>query len=260
MNLVSNTRMASEFDTPQYDNDTPSRQHGELPDRSPLSSLKSTDEIVSGIRVSTVDRHEIPDIVVRRLPLYVRTLRQLQEMNIDSVSSQLLAQSIGVTAAQIRRDLSYFGKFGKQGTGYDTAFLLETFAHILKLDRQWPVALVGFGNLGRAISQYRGLLPSSFTIAAIFDRKHDHVGSSVDDIVIQSNDAIKASVALLGIQLGIIAVPAPAAQEVANSLTAGGVRAILNYAPILLHVPEGVTVREVDPISAMQSMTYYLDD
>jgi redox-sensing transcriptional repressor len=202
----------------------------------------------------------IPDIVIRRLPIYVRTLRALREQGIRSVSSEELADHIGVTAAQIRRDLSYFGKFGKQGKGYDTGFLAETIGRILKLDREWDVALAGFGNLGRAIAHYRGFVPSSFRIAAIFDRNPEHIGRELDGLIIQSDERIEAEIARLGIRIGIVAVPASAAQEVAERMIAGGVRALLNYAPLVLKVPPGVIVREIDPISALQSMTYYLED
>ncbi|HYI25441.1 MAG TPA: redox-sensing transcriptional repressor Rex, partial [Thermomicrobiales bacterium] len=116
-----------------------------------------------GLVGDTDHDHQIPDIVIRRLPIYVRTLRALTDSNVESVSSEELADLIGVTAAQIRRDLSYFGKFGKQGKGYDTQFLAHTISRILRLDRQWPVALVGLGNLGRAIANYRGFTPSSFS-------------------------------------------------------------------------------------------------
>jgi redox-sensing transcriptional repressor len=203
---------------------------------------------------------QIPDIVIRRLPIYVRTLRALGEQGTKSVSSDELADLIGVTAAQIRRDLSYFGKFGKQGKGYDVEHLAAAIGGILNLDRQWDVALVGFGNLGRAILHYRGFLPSSFRIAAIFDRNPEHVGQLVDDLVVMSENKITDEVARLGIQMGILAVPIDAAQDVAERLVAGGVRAILSYAPLILRLPPDVIVREIDPISAMQSMTYYLDD
>ncbi len=206
------------------------------------------------------DTREIPDIVVRRLPLYVRALRDLSARGIPSVSSESLAEAIGVTAAQIRRDLSYFGRFGKQGKGYDTQFLGEAIAGFLKIDRQWDVALVGFGNLGRAIVHYRGMIPSAFTIAAIFDRKATELQEMAPGIPVMSDDCIQREVARLGIRIGIVAVPANAAQEVADNLVAGGVLAILNYAPVVLRVPPEVTVREIDPISAMQSMTFYLPD
>ncbi len=201
----------------------------------------------------------IPDIVIRRLPVYVRTLNALAERGVESVSSDELADHIGVTAAQIRRDLSYFGKFGKQGKGYDTDFLAGEIGHILRLDRQWDVALVGFGNLGRAIAHYRGFVPS-FRIAAIFDHNDEQVGERVGGVTVQGEDQIAAVIAREGIRIGIIAVPAPAAQGVADRLVAGGVQALLNYAPVVLRVPPTVTVREIDPVGAMQSMTYYLGD
>lgn len=206
------------------------------------------------------DDRDIPDIVVRRLPLYVRALKDLHARGIPSVSSESLAEAIGLTAAQIRRDLSYFGRFGKQGKGYDTQFLGEAIAGFLKIDRQWDVALVGFGNLGRAITHYKGMIPSAFAISVIFDRKAAELQEMAPGIPVLADDRIESEVARLGIRIGIVAVPASAAQEVADSLVAGGVLAVLNYAPVVLRVPEDVTVREIDPISAMQSMTFYLPD
>jgi redox-sensing transcriptional repressor len=208
----------------------------------------------------SVDHPRIPDIVIRRLPIYIRTLGTLADQGARTVSSEELAELIGVTAAQIRRDLSYFGKFGKQGKGYDVSHLSAAIGGILNLDRQWDVALVGFGNLGRAILHFRGFLPSSFRIAAIFDRNPERVGQQVDELIVKSDDQITAEVARLGIQMGILAVPVEAAQSAANRLVAGGVRAILSYTPVILKVPPEVVVREIDPVGAMQSMTYYLDD
>ena len=135
------------------------------------------------------EEQQIPDIVIRRLPIYVRTLRKLHGAGVTSVSSEELAERIGVTAAQIRRDLSYFGKFGKQGKGYDTEFLARAIGTILRLDRQWPVALVGLGNLGRAIAGYRGFTPSSFTIVALFDRNPQNIGMVVNDLEMQPEEA-----------------------------------------------------------------------
>lgn len=202
----------------------------------------------------------IPDIVIRRLPIYVRTLRELRDLGVASISSEDLADRIGVTAAQIRRDLSYFGRFGTQGKGYDTGFLAAEIGKILQLDRQWDVALAGFGNLGRAIANYRGFLPSSFRIAAIFDRNEEHIGQQVDGLTILRPDHITEIIQREGIRIGIVAVPAAAAQDVAERMVAGGVRAILNYAPVVLKLPPDVTVREIDPVGAMQSMTYYLGE
>lgn len=205
--------------------------------------------------------HAIPDIVIRRLPIYVRTLRMIAEAGIDTVSSDDLAHQIGVTAAQIRRDLSYFGKFGKQGKGYDVATLVAEVEHILHLDRRWEVALVGFGHLGQAIAAYRGFGATTFEIVAIFDRNPDKVGqTSEDGVLVLDASEITRVVRERDIRMGIIAVPAAAGQEAADALVAGGVRAILNYAPVILRVPDDVWVREIDPTGAMQSMTYYLND
>ena len=136
----------------------------------------------------TVYEAEIPDVVIRRLPIYVRTLQLLiDQTGSESVSSDQLAEAIGVSGAQIRRDLSYFGRFGKQGKGYDARRLVEEINRILRLDQTWEVALVGFGNLGRAIAQYGGFVPSTFRIACIFDRNEERIGESVDGIVIQSD-------------------------------------------------------------------------
>jgi redox-sensing transcriptional repressor len=224
------------------------------------STLRTDELLIAPYTTRSSNGREIPDIVVRRLPLYVRALRDLAARGIPSVSSECLAEAIGVTAAQIRRDLSYFGRFGKQGKGYDTEFLGETIAGFLKLDRQWDVALVGYGNLGRAITHYRGLVPSSFTISAIFDRRAAEFQEHAPGIPVLSDEFIESEVARMGIRIGIIAVPAGAAQEVADRLIAGGVLGILNYAPVVLRLPDHVTVREIDPISVMQSMTFYLPD
>ena len=205
--------------------------------------------------------NEIPDVVIRRLPIYVRTLQILiDQTGSESVSSDQLAEAIGVSGAQIRRDLSYFGRFGKQGKGYDARRLVEEINRILRLDQTWEVALVGFANLGRAIAQYGGFVPSTFRIACIFDRNEERVGQTVDGIVVESDARIAKSIRELGVKIGIIAVPQSSAQVVADALVEGGIEAILNYAPCHLRTPESVTVRDVDPVGAMQSMTYYLSN
>jgi redox-sensing transcriptional repressor len=202
---------------------------------------------------------EIPDVVIRRLPIYVRTLQSLvDETGSASISSDQLAEAIGVSGAQIRRDLSYFGRFGKQGKGYDAQHLVAEINRILRLDQTWEFALVGYGNLGRAIAQYGGFVPSTFRMAAVFDRNKDRIGQHVHDLVVQSDAVIADTVHALGIKIGIIAVPKVSAQEVADALVAGGIEAILNYSPSHLRAPDWVTVRDVDPVGAMQSMTYYL--
>jgi redox-sensing transcriptional repressor len=212
-------------------------------------------------QIGTAIEAEIPDVVIRRLPIYVRTLQSLLEQTqSESVSSDQLAAAIGVSGAQIRRDLSYFGRFGKQGKGYDARRLVEEINRILRLDQTWDVALVGYGNLGRAIAQYGGFVPSTFRIACIFDRNEERIGQIVHDLKIQRDTQITQSVRELGIKIGIIAVPQASAQVVADALIEGGIEAILNYAPCHLRTPESVTVRDVDPVGSMQSMTYYLSN
>ena len=225
----------------------------------PVMDRNGRDDVDPDLAEGESGAEQIPDIVIRRLPVYVRTLRALSDGGVASVSSEELADRIGVTAAQIRRDLSYFGKFGKQGKGYDTVFLAATIARILRLDREWDVALAGFGNLGRAVAHYRGFFPA-FRIAAVFDHNPETVGRPVDGETVLPAEQIADVIARRGIRIGIIAVPAAAAQAVADQMIAGGVRALLNYAPVVLRVPPHVIVREVDPVGAMQSMTYYLAD
>lgn len=200
----------------------------------------------------------VPDVVIRRLPLYLRTLRQLRRDGWQAISSEELAKFLGTTAAQVRRDFSYFGRFGKQGYGYDVETLIRELEAILNLDRTWNIALVGYGNLGQAIAHHRGFEPNGFRIAAIFAKSPEHVGQVVNGIVVLPETEIERVVRELAIRIGILAVPAEAAQEVADKLIAGGVRALLNYAPVTLHVPPGIVVRDIDPIGALQSMTYYL--
>ncbi len=199
-----------------------------------------------------------PDVVVRRLPLYARSLRYLLRDGINSVSSQELGERINVTAAQIRKDLSYFGEFGKQGIGYDVERLLDQIEHILGLDRAWAVALIGAGQLGEAIIRYEGFREQGIHIAAVFDASTDKVGKSVNGIVITHSDDIPQVIPQRNIAMAIIAVPADRAQQVANVLVNAKVRAILSYAPTVLQVPEGVWVRYIDPITVLHSMTFYL--
>jgi redox-sensing transcriptional repressor len=193
-----------------------------------------------------------PDVVVRRLPLYARSLRYLLRDGILSVSSQELGERINVTAAQIRKDLSYFGEFGKQGIGYDVERLLSQIEHILGIDRAWAVALVGAGQLGEALLRYEGFREQGIHIAAVFDANPQKVGKSVGGITITHSDEMS------NIQLAILAVPADRAQQVANVLIKANVRAILSYAPTVIQVPDGVWVRYIDPIAILHSMTFYL--
>ncbi len=212
-------------------------------------------------RINGQHEPEIPEVVIRRLPIYARTLDELLSVGIGSISSNDLADRIGVTAAQIRRDLSYFGRFGKQGKGYDIALLLSEIRRILNLTQNWDVALVGFGNLGQAIARYRGFLESNFHIAAVFDDDPAKIGRPVgtEGLSVWPEQQIAEIVAERGIKIGIIAVPAAAAQKTADMLVAGRIVALLNYAPVVLQVPDWIYVRDIDPITMLQSMTYFID-
>jgi len=200
----------------------------------------------------------VPEVVIERLPLYLRALRQLQDEGVEVVSSQRLGERLQMTPAQIRKDLSYFGKFGKQGRGYNVRHLSQTLRIILGLDREWRVAVVGVGRLGRAIISYPGFAPEGFRIVVAFDVDPALVGQTLDGVEVHSIGEMERLLPQRDVQIGIVAVPAPYAQEVIDRLVACGVRGILNYAPVTPQVPEGVTLRTMDPVMVLQAMTYYL--
>ncbi|MEE8386618.1 MAG: redox-sensing transcriptional repressor Rex [Dehalococcoidia bacterium] len=201
---------------------------------------------------------DIPSIVIDRLPLYARALATLEARGRDVVSSHELGTQLNVTPAQIRKDLSYFGRFGKQGRGYNVRKLLEELRQILGLDRQWQMALVGIGRLGRAILGYRGFGPQGFRIVEAFDSDPQSIGTMIDDVLVKPISGLEERLGVNPVDVGIVAVPAEAAQDVIDTLVRCGVRAILNYAPIAARVPPGVYVKRIDPVLALQSMTYYL--
>ncbi len=202
----------------------------------------------------------VPEVVILRLPQYVRVLNQLHEKGTEVVSSQQLGNLLQVTPAQIRKDLSYFGRFGKQGRGYSVSHLLTELKQILGLDRRWNVALVGVGRLGRAIISYPGFAPEGFDIVAAFDSSPKIVGQVVGSLFVQPVEEMAETVRNKKVSIGIIAVPAAHAQEVMDMMVQAGIRAILNYAPTTPQTPPGVKVRNLDPVHALQSMTYYLTD
>ena len=197
-------------------------------------------------------------MVIDRLPQYVRTLTQLLEDGVEVTNSQQLGAQLQVTPAQIRKDLSYFGRFGKQGRGYRVRHLLTELKQILGLDAQWNVAVVGVGRLGNAILNYPGFNPDGFHLVAAFDNNPDNLGREVGGIAIQPMGDLAATVASRQITIAIVAVPSAHTQTVVDQLVDCGVRAILNYTPINAQVPPGVRVRSIDPVLALQSMTYYL--
>ncbi|HEX6291407.1 MAG TPA: redox-sensing transcriptional repressor Rex [Herpetosiphonaceae bacterium] len=206
-----------------------------------------------------VDKQSMPpDVVVRRLPLYARTLAYLQQEGVKSVSSQELGARINVTAAQIRKDLSYFGQLGKQGIGYKVDDLLEHINRILGLSQDWNVVLVGVGHLGQAIARYSGFSEKGIHIVGLFDTDPRKIGSELVGLTIHHVNTIPTVVREQNVRMAIVAVSAEQAQDVVDLLVKAGVEAILNYAPVIVQVPEGVWVRHIDPVSLLHSMTYYL--
>lgn len=202
---------------------------------------------------------QIPDIVVGRLPLYLRALQHMAQEGRKVTSSQELGERLGISAAQIRKDLSQFGEFGKQGTGYDIGNLVNNLRAILKVDRVWDVAVIGAGDIGSAIASYQGFANRGYQVTMIFDNNANLIGKQVGTFTIQDSSTMVDAIRTAGIQVAMIAVPVSHAQEVTDELVNAGVKAILNYAPINLNVPDGVRVQYTDPVTHMQRMTYYLD-
>ncbi len=205
-----------------------------------------------------MNQRPVPDVVVRRLTQYYHALRYCRDRGREVVSSQAMAEMLNVTAAQIRKDLSFFGGFGKQGIGYSVDTLLEHLERILGLQRTWPMAIVGLGNLGRALLHYQGFAREGFQVVALFDSDPRKIGTKISELTVHDDAEIGQVVPALGIRIALLSIPPEKAQEVTDVLVRAGVRAILNYAPVTLRVPEGVWVRQMDPLAALQSMTYYL--
>lgn len=204
------------------------------------------------------DDLKIPDIVIGRLPIYLRALTFLAAEGQEITSSHELGQKLGVSSAQIRKDLSHFGEFGKQGTGYNVEFLRQQLQRILQVDREWQVALIGAGDLGSALAHNDDLRQRGFRITAIFDDNPAKQGQELGDCVVQDSARMAEVLKERGYKVAVIAVPAAAAQEVVDSCVKAGVNAILNYAPITLSAPPNVHVQYIDPVLHLQRMTYYL--
>ena len=200
----------------------------------------------------------IPDIVIGRLPLYLRALTRLKQDGKAITSSQELGQHLGISSAQIRKDLSHFGGFGKQGTGYQIEFLVDKLQHVLQVDQEWPIAVIGAGHLGEAISNYRGFTERGFRVRWVFDQDNSKVGQPAGNLKVLHIGNFERIVRENNVQIAMLAVPAQYAQQVTDMMVAAGIRAILNYAPINIQVPENVHVQYIDPVIHMQHMTYYL--
>ncbi len=204
--------------------------------------------------------NEIPDIVIGRLPLYLRALTYMaKEQGKITTSSHELGQRLGISSAQIRKDLSHFGEFGKQGTGYHVKYLTGQLRQILHLEEEWPVVLVGSGYLGHALGHYQGFKHRGFQIKWIFDNDPDKIGQKMNGLIVQGIGELSEIIRKEMIQIAIIAVPAAAAQEIADQLMEAGIKAILSYAPINLRAPKSVKVYYSDPVILLQRMTFYLD-
>jgi redox-sensing transcriptional repressor len=201
---------------------------------------------------------ETPDIIVSRLPVYLRALQHMQSEAKLTTSSQELGERVGVSAAQIRKDLSQFGEFGKQGTGYNIGFLVAKLQEILHLQQVWDMAVVGMGDMGHAVARYQGFADKGFRVVMLFDDDPRKVGTQVGNFVVRDAANMIAEIREAKIQVAMVCVPANVAQAVAKQLVEAGVKAILNYAPISLSVPEGVRVQYIDPAVGLQRMTYYL--
>lgn len=206
---------------------------------------------------AAVDDRAIPEATVARLPLYLRALYELDDQGSQTVSSDGLAQAAGVNSAQVRKDLSYLGSHGVRGVGYAVGDLLDHIAGVLGLNRDWRVLLVGVGNLGRALASYGGFRERGFKVAALVDADPDKVGRAVGEHRIEPLDDLDTVVQREDVSIAVLAVPADAAQAVADRLVTAGITAILNFAPAHLEVPAHITVRKVDLSTELQILAYH---
>lgn len=204
-----------------------------------------------------ITRRGVPDASVARLPGYLRALTTFAEEGIASVSSEELATAAGVSSAKLRKDLSHLGSYGVRGVGYDVDRLAYEISLALGLTHDWPVAIVGMGNLGRALAAYAGFLTRGFRVIALLDHDRSVIGTKIAGLAVQPMSALPALVKDGGLAIGVIATPAGSAQEVADELIDAGVQSILNFAPRVLAVPEDVMVRKVDLATELQILAFH---
>ena len=205
-----------------------------------------------------MEKSSIPEVVVERLPVYIQKLNQLVREGRESVSSHEMAETLGVTSAQIRKDLSHFGGFGKQGTGYNVINLLESLRTVLNLNQIWEVVLVGVGHLGQALLSYQGFSQKGFEIVMAFDNDPKVIGRTFAGIEVLDVMEMQNHICPRSIPIAILTVPATHAQEMADQLIRCGVKAILNYAPVTLKVPEGIRLANIDPVLSLQTIAFYM--
>ena len=202
-------------------------------------------------------RQDIPDATVARLPQYLRVLSDLAERGVVSVSSEELATAAGVRSAKLRRDLSHLGSYGVRGVGYGVEMLAHEISRELGLAQDWPVAIVGLGNLGQALAAYLGLATQGFQVVALLDRDPEVIGREIAGMIVGSVDDLERIVTEREVTIGVIATPAASAQEVCDRFVAVGVGSVLNFAPCVLSVPEGVDVRKVDLSTELQILAFH---
>ncbi|MFF5234136.1 redox-sensing transcriptional repressor Rex [Dactylosporangium sp. NPDC000521] len=203
------------------------------------------------------DFPDLPEATVARLPEYLRALHHLAEDGHDTVSSEGLAAAAGVNSAKLRKDLSHLGRTGTRGVGYDVTLLIDQIEQVLGLTHRRAVALVGVGNLGHALAGYAGFGTRGFRIAALFDADHGRVGEHINGLVVRHIDDLPEVVKQESISIAVIATPAHAAQHVADRLVEAGVTSVLNFAPCVLNVPDGVDVRKVDLAIELQILSFH---
>ena len=202
-------------------------------------------------------RRRVPEATVERLPIYLRCLTSLVDSGVNQVSSDQIAELAGVNAAKVRKDLSFLGTYGTRGVGYDVSYLVYQVRQELGLNHEWPVVIVGAGNLGQALSAHEGFGQKGFPVAGIVDIDASKIGAVIGGVRVRHIDELPKIVAAKNVAIGVLAVPAESAQDAAERLVRSGVTSILTFAPVLLDVPLGVTVRPVDLASELQILSYH---
>jgi redox-sensing transcriptional repressor len=203
------------------------------------------------------DNAGIPEATVARLPVYLRALYTLSERGVTTVASDELARLAGVNSAKLRKDLSHLGSYGIRGVGYDVDYLVYQVSRALGLTQNWSVAIVGAGNLGRALANYGGFVSRGFRIVALLDTAPELIGNRIGRLTVQHVDELEDVIADRHVAIGAIATPAESAQLVCDRLVAAGVTSILNFAPLVLNVPDGVDVRKVDLSIELQILAFH---
>ena len=209
------------------------------------------------------DKSKIPAVTINRLSIYFRCLNRLLETsesrNLKTISSHKISQLTAINSTQVRKDLAYFGEFGKRGIGYPVNHLNEAIRKILGLDKKWNIIIAGAGNLGKALADYKGFKKKGFLIKGIFDIEPEKIGKNIGHILVYNIEDMQELITKWNIQIGVIAVPADAAQNIANKMVAGGVQSILNFAPVSLVTFPGIRIKNVDLSIELEGLTYYLN-